>query len=116
MEQDLHTLSEYLRSLLIFGGVPVAYYLVFYVVSCALLFVCLSFYFSAMALSVYFRSMGLIVPLISFAPLLWEKNDTKIYKSENNGFLSCYINRRRLHCIGSFKLVHVSRKNILQGG
>ena len=44
MEQDLLTLPEQLRSPLGFGGVRVAYSLVFYVVSCVLLFVCLSFF------------------------------------------------------------------------
>ena len=55
VEQDLLTLPEHLRSPLVFGGVLVAYSLVFYVVSCVLLLVCLSFSFLAMALSVYFR-------------------------------------------------------------
>ena len=50
-------------------GVRVVYSLVFYVVSCVLLFVCLSFL--AMALSVCFRFMNLTVPLVSFVPLLW---------------------------------------------
>ena len=48
-----------------FGGVRVVYSLVFYVVSCVLLFVCL-FSFLAMALSVCFRFMSLTVPLVSF--------------------------------------------------
>ena len=42
--------------------------LVFFDVSCVLLFICLSFSFLAMALSVYFRFMSLTVPLVSFAP------------------------------------------------
>ena len=46
VEQDLLTLPEHLRSPLVFGGVRVAYSLVFYVVSCVLLFVCLSLSFS----------------------------------------------------------------------
>ena len=46
------------------------FFLVFYVVSCVLLFVCLSFSFSAMVLSVYFRFMSLTVPLVSFVSLL----------------------------------------------
>ena len=71
MEQDLLTLPEHLRSTLVFGGVRVAYSLVFHVVSCVLLFVCLSFSFLAMALSVYFRFMSLTVPLVSFVPLLY---------------------------------------------
>ena len=70
VEQDLLTLPEYLRSSLVFGGIRVAYSLVFYVVSCVLLFFCLSFSFLAMALSVYFRFMSLTAPLVSFAPLL----------------------------------------------
>ena len=45
VEQDLLTLPEHLRSPLVFGGVRVVYSLVFYVVSCVLLFVCLSFSF-----------------------------------------------------------------------
>ena len=66
----LLTLPEHLRSPLVFGGVFVAYSLIFYVVLCVLLFVSLSFSFLAMALSVYFRFMSLTVPLISFVPLL----------------------------------------------
>ena len=38
VEQDLLTLPEHLRSPLVFGGVRVVYSLVFYVVSCVLLF------------------------------------------------------------------------------
>ena len=71
VEQDLLTLPEHLRSPLVFGGFRVVYSLVFYVVSCVLLFVCLSFLFLAMALSVYFRFMSLTIPLESFAPLLY---------------------------------------------
>ena len=63
VEQDLLTLPEHLRSPLVFGEVRVVYSLVFYVVSCLLLFVCLSFSILAMALSVYFRFMSLTVPL-----------------------------------------------------
>ena len=70
VEQDLLTLPEHLRSPLVFGGVRVVYSLVFYVVSCVLLFFCLSFSFVAMALSVCFRFMSLTVPLVSFVPLL----------------------------------------------
>ena len=70
MEQDLLTLPEHLRSPLVFGGVRVAYSLVFYVVSCVLLFVCVSFFIFSQALSVYFRFMSLTVPLVSFVPLL----------------------------------------------
>jgi len=70
VEQDLLTLPEHLRSPLVFGGVRVVYSLVFYVVSCVLLFFCLSFSFLAMALSVCFRFMSLTVPLVSFVPLL----------------------------------------------
>ena len=66
VEQDLLTLPAHLRSPLVFGGVRVVYSLVFYVVSCVLLFVCLSFSLLAMALSVYFRSTSLLVPLVSF--------------------------------------------------
>ena len=51
------------------GLIRVAYSLVFYVVSCVLLFVCLSFSFLAMALSVYFRFMSLAVPLVSVVSL-----------------------------------------------
>ena len=40
VEQDLLTLPEHLRSPLVFGGVRVVFSLVFYVVSCILLFVC----------------------------------------------------------------------------
>ena len=69
VEQDLRPLSEHLRSPLVFGGVRVAYSLVFYVVACVLLFVCLSFSFLAMALSVCFRFMSLTVPLVIFVPL-----------------------------------------------
>ena len=69
VEQDLLTLPEHLISPLVFGGVRVVYSLVFYVVSCVLLFVCLSFSFLAMALSVYFRFLSLTVPLVSFVPL-----------------------------------------------
>ena len=54
VEQDLLTLPEHMRSPLAFGWVHVAYSLVFYVVSCVLLFVCLSFLYLAMALSVFF--------------------------------------------------------------
>ena len=46
---QLATLLEHLRSPLVFGGVCVAYSLVFYDVSCVLLFVCLSFSFVAIA-------------------------------------------------------------------
>ena len=48
-------LLEHLRSSLVFLGVLVAYSLVFYVVSCVLLFVCLSFFiFSCVSLfSIY---------------------------------------------------------------
>ena len=70
MKRDLLTLPEHLRSPLVFGGVRVVYSLVFYVVSCVLLFVCLSFSVLAMALSVYFRFMSLTVPLASFVHLL----------------------------------------------
>ena len=70
VEQDLLTLPEHLRSPLVFGGVRVVYSLVFYVVSCVLLFFCLSFSFLAMVLSVYFRFMSLTVPLVSFVSLL----------------------------------------------
>lgn len=69
VEQDLLTLPEHLRSPLVFGGVRVVYSLVFYVVSCVLLFFCLSFSFLAMALSVCFRFMSLTVSLVSFVPL-----------------------------------------------
>ena len=69
VEQDLLTLPEHLRSPLVFGGVRVVYSSVFYVVSCVLLFFCLSFSFLAMALSVCFRFMSLTVPLVSFVPL-----------------------------------------------
>ena len=80
MEQDLLTLPEHLRSPQVFGGVRFAYSLVFYVVSCVLLFVCLSFSFLAMVLSVYFRFMSLTVPLVSFVFLLAKLKDknTKI--------------------------------------
>ena len=44
MEQDLLTLPGHLRSPLVFGGVRVVYSLVFCVVSCVLLFICLSFF------------------------------------------------------------------------
>ena len=71
MEQDLLTVQEYLRSFLVFGGDRVVNSLVFCVVPCVLLFVCLSFSFLAMALSVCFRFMSLIVPLVSFVPLLY---------------------------------------------
>ena len=67
--QDLLTLPEHL----VFDGVRVIYSLVFYVVSCGLLIVCLSFSFLAMALSVCFRFTSLTVPLVSFAPLLHER-------------------------------------------
>ena len=67
VEQHLLTLPEHLRLPIVFGGVRVAYSIVFYVVSWVLLFVCLSFL--AMALSVYFRFMSLTVPLVSFVPL-----------------------------------------------
>ena len=70
VEQDLLSLPEYLRSTLVFGGVRVANSLVFYVVSCVLLFVCLSFFIFSQALSVYFRFMSLTFPLGSFVPLL----------------------------------------------
>ena len=53
-----------------YSGVRVVYSLVFYVVTCVLLFFCLSFSFLAMALSVCFRFMSLTVPLVSFVPLL----------------------------------------------
>ena len=70
VEQDLLTLPEYLRSPLVFGGVRVVYSLVFYVVLCVLLFICLPFSFLDMALSVYCRFMSLTVPLVFFVPLL----------------------------------------------
>ena len=69
MELYLLTLPEQLRSPRVFCGVRVVYSLVFYVVSCELLFVYLSFSFLAMALSVYFRFMSLTVPLVSFVTL-----------------------------------------------
>ena len=69
MEQDLLTLPEHLRSPLVVGGVCVVFSLVFYVVSCVLLFVCL-FHFLAKALSVCYRFMSLTVPLVSIVPLL----------------------------------------------
>ena len=50
VEQDLLTLLEHLRLPLVFGGVRVGY-LVFYVVSCALLFICLSSFIFSQALS-----------------------------------------------------------------
>ena len=53
VEQDLLTLPDYLKITPNFGGIRVFYSLVFCVVSCVLLFVCLSFSFLAMALSVY---------------------------------------------------------------
>ena len=53
VEQDLLTLPEHLRSPLVFGGVRVVYFLVFYVVSCVLLFVCLSFFFSHGVVSLF---------------------------------------------------------------
>ena len=53
VEQDLLTLPAHLRSPLVFGGVCVSYSLVFYVVSCVLLFVCLSFSFLAMVLCLF---------------------------------------------------------------
>ena len=52
------------------NGVCVAYSLVFYVVSCVLLFVCLFFSFLTMPLSFYFQFLSLTVPLVSFVPLL----------------------------------------------
>ena len=70
VEQDLLTLPEHLRSPLVFGGVRVVCSLVLYVVSCVLLFFCLSFSFLNMGLSVCFRFMSLTVPLVSFVPLL----------------------------------------------
>ena len=70
LQQDLLTLPEHLRSPLVFGRVRVVYSLVSYVVSCVLLFVCLSYSFLTMALSVYFRFMSVTVPLVSFVPLL----------------------------------------------
>ena len=71
VEPDLLYLPEQLKSPQVFGGVRVVYSLVFYVVSCVLLFVCLFFSFLAMALSVYIRFMSLTVLLISFVPLLY---------------------------------------------
>ena len=68
VEQILFTLLEHLRSPLFFGGVRFVYSLVFHVVSCVLLFVCLFFSFLAMALSVYFTFMSLTVPVVSFVP------------------------------------------------
>ena len=51
-----------------------SYSLVFYVVSCVILFVCLSSSFLAMALSVCFRFMSLTVPLVSFVHILQSFN------------------------------------------
>ena len=82
VEQDLLTLPEHLRSPLDFGGVRVAYFLVFYVVSCVLFFVCLSFSFLVMALSVYFRFMSLTVPLVL---------SSLFYKIELDGFRISYL-------------------------
>ena len=59
-----------IRKSLVFVGVRVVYSLVFYVVSCVLLFFVCLFSFLAMALSVCFRFMSLTVPLVSFVPLL----------------------------------------------
>ena len=70
VEQDLLTLPEQWRSPLVFGGVRFNYFLVFYVVACVLLFVCLFFSFLAMVLSVYFRFMSLDVTLVSFVYIL----------------------------------------------
>ena len=50
VEQDLLTLPEHTISPLVFSGVRVAYSLVFYVVSCVLLFVCLSSFIFSQAL------------------------------------------------------------------
>ena len=44
VDKDLLTLPEHLRSPPVFGGVRVAYSFIFYVVSCILLFACLSFH------------------------------------------------------------------------
>ena len=73
MEQDLLTLLETLRSPPVFGGVCVAQFLVFNVVSSVLLIVCLSFSFLAMALSVYFRFMSLNVAMVYFTPLIFNR-------------------------------------------
>ena len=65
-KQDLITLPEHLRSPKVFGGGRVAYSLVLYVVSCVLLFVCLSFSFLGMALSVYFSIYEFDCPSCTF--------------------------------------------------
>ena len=56
VEQDLFIFPEHLRSPPFFGWLRVAQSLFFYVLSSVLIFVSLSFSFSAMALSVYFQS------------------------------------------------------------
>ena len=75
---NLYTLKTNCRKqvIVVLYFVTFVYSLVFYVVSCILLFVCLSFSFLALALSVYFRFMSLTVLLVSFVPLLLAKLDT----------------------------------------
>lgn len=60
-----------IRSLQVFGVVPVAQSLVFFVVFCVLLFVGMSFL--VMVLTVYFRYISYNTPLVSFAPMSYLK-------------------------------------------
>ena len=91
----LLTLPEHLRSPLVFGGVRVVYSLVFYVVSCVLLFVCLSFSF--VALSVSFRFTSLTVPLVSFVPLLCLLDNLKKYKHKLRMKMNSSVDRKNMH-------------------
>ena len=103
MEQDLLTLPEHLRSPLVFGWVRVAYFLVFFVVLCELLFVFMSFSFLPMALSV----LSLTVPLVSLVPLLSSCN---IQIQINEMRESPKIKTERYQCLDGFPAIHVLSK------
>ena len=77
VEQDLHTLPEYLRSPLVFGGVRVVYSLVFYVVSCVLLFVCLSFFILSHGVVSLFSIYEFDCSSGIFRPSFWKVNCKK---------------------------------------
>ena len=118
LEQDLHTVPEHLRSPLVFGGVRVVYSLVFYIMSCGLLFLCLFFSFLAIALSVYFRFMSLTVPLVSFDPLLSPRDspvtpETKVLKRQIPK--SCHLKRKRINkCLFNYRYFLEKLDNVLE--
>ena len=113
VEQDLLTLLEHMRLPLVFGGVCGVYSLVFYVVSCVLLFVCLSFSFLAMALSVYFRFMSWTVPLVSFVPLFLTKlKMPAILLLSQTGLLDFRLHMNFIRLLGDRTLIIISRVDI----